>query len=308
MAASGTGPCPIAPAPPRERLFLRLREDATQGPESELPAGTLRSVPVDAALRPHVAHILVYRETLADSEPVIERVLPDGALRLMIHLDESPTGVAATACVMGASAAPALVPLRGRMHGLSLTLQPGAAAALLGLPAGELPGLPLPLRELLGDDADRLLEQMERIGHAAADDARVALLQRLLLARLSRAASAPSPGLPLATRALALIDAAGGQRPLREVAAAVGVGERRLQQVFHEQVGLTPRTAGRLARLHHLVRALRRDPAEPWAQLAAGGGYYDQAHLANEFRALSGMTPSAFRARRAASASSKTTG
>lgn len=47
--------------------------------------------------------------------------------------------------------------------------------------------------------------------------------------------------------------------------------ERRLQQLFHADEGLSPRSAGRLA------------PA--WAELAVEAGYHDQVHLANEFRA-----------------------
>jgi hypothetical protein len=47
-----------------ERLFVRLHEDATQSPESEAPAGTLRTLTFDASLSPHVAHVLAYREDI----------------------------------------------------------------------------------------------------------------------------------------------------------------------------------------------------------------------------------------------------
>ena len=40
--------------------------------------------------------------------------------------------------MIGASATPAVVRMRGRVEGRSITLRPGAAAALLGIPAGEL--------------------------------------------------------------------------------------------------------------------------------------------------------------------------
>ena len=107
--------------------------------------------------------------------------------------------------------------------------------------------------------------------------------------------------------AAGLIAASGGQQPLREVAAAVGVGERRLQQLFHAHVGLSPRAWGRLARLHACLRALRRQPAPAWAEVALESGFYDQSHLANEFRALCGVTPTEFMGH-AISGSSKTSG
>mgnify|MGYP006198692693 CR=1 FL=1 len=48
---------------------------------------------------------------------------------------------------------------------------------------------------------------------------------------------------------------------------------------------------GRLSRLHHLLRALRRRPTDGWAALAFDGGFCDQSHLVNEFQSLCGLTP-----------------
>jgi hypothetical protein len=75
----------------KERLFLRLAGDATCGPETTVPAATLRVLPVSAALQGHVSQILSYREILPAGETVTERVLPDGAVRLMFDFADSPS-------------------------------------------------------------------------------------------------------------------------------------------------------------------------------------------------------------------------
>jgi AraC-like DNA-binding protein len=280
-----------------ERLFLRLQEDLTQGPESAAPVSTLRALPVPAALRQQVSHSLLYRETFAPGVDMVERVLPDGAVRLILDL-AAPAG-AGSALVVGASASAAMVRLRGSMHGLSITLRPGATMALFGLPAGELTGSALPLGALWRGDAAALCERMAA---APGDPARVELLWSLLLQRLQQQRAA---GSMVVAGALQAIHTADGRARLRDVAETAGVGERRLQQLFHTHVGLSPRSVGRLARLHGLLRALRRQPVAGWAELAAGAGFCDQAHLANEFRALCGVTPTEF-ASRAVSGSSKT--
>jgi transcriptional regulator GlxA family with amidase domain len=110
----------------------------------------------------------------------------------------------------------------------------------------------------------------------------------------------------LARQAAAMIARSGGSLPLRDVAHAVGTGERRLQQLFQQHVGLAPRTYGRLARMHHCLRLLRNQHTPRWPELALDAGYYDQAHLANEFQALSGLSPTAFLAQARISGSSKT--
>ena len=284
-----------------ERLYLRLDEDGAHGPESDAPAGTLRTLTVPPGLRATVANILVHQERLADGHEVVERVLPDGAVRLVFNFAGAPSaddGESPAAGVIGASATPALVRLRGTMHGLTVTLRPGAAT-VLGLPAGEIAGAVAPLDTYWGGAAAELHERL----HTATDDTqRVASLEDALQPR-QRPADATAAA--AAASALRQIGATGGRRTVPEIAAALGIGERRLQQLFQAHIGLTPRAASRLARLHALLRTLRAQPAPAWAELAIDAGYFDQSHLANEFRALCGLTPREFLGR-AASGSSKT--
>ena len=220
-----------------ERLFLRLQEDLTQGPESAAPVATLRSVPVPAALRQQVTHGLMYRETFADGVEVSERVLPDGAVHLVLDLATPPsaTGEATSALIIGASSSAALVRLQGQMHGLSITLLPGATMDLFGVPAGEFTGSAVSLRELLQDDAAALCERMAT---APGAEARVEVVWSLLLDRLQRRPATASAQVAEAVR---VINSTGGRARLRDVADAIGVGERRLQQLFHTHVGLSPR-------------------------------------------------------------------
>ena len=284
-----------------QRLFVRLDEDPLQGPESGAPPRTLRGFDVAAALRPWVSNLLVYREHFAPGQGLVERVLPDGALRLVVNI-----GRGGEPLLIGPSTEAALVRLDGRMQGLSITLKPGAAPALFGLPAGELASTTVPLRELWLDAAEALAAAID---DAPDDQARADAVQRALLARLARptrlrAGSGPMPA--QARQAQRLLAQSGAK--VVEAAAALRIGERRLQQLFHEQVGLPPRQWARLARLHRGLRLLRCEPDLPWAQLAADAGYADQAHLSHEFRAQCGITPSDFRrlASAAASGSYKT--
>jgi AraC-like DNA-binding protein len=254
-----------------------------------------------------VSHILLYRESFSPGAEVMERVLPDGALRLIFNLGDAPvvSGAADPAAqVIGASAVPAIVRMRGRMHGISVTLRPGAGVDLLGTPAGEFEGSAVALDALWRGDCTALLERMAA---QRSDAARVALLGNALQRRLAGNGAKSATHAATATHAAQLIAVGNGQRPLREIAATVGIGERRLQQLFHQHVGMSPRTASRLARMHACLRALRHQTRPAWADLAAGNGFYDQSHLVNEFRAICGMTPSEFLGR-TVSGSSKTRG
>lgn len=272
----------------RDRLFLRLPEDELHGPETgPLARATLRAFAPDPTLQPFIGPLMLYRETVASD--VVEHVVPDGGLRLVFNLGDAPTtgdGPGLVAGVLGASAAPARVTLRGRMHAFSVTLKPGAATALLGVPAGEFSEGHASLDALWGPhDAAELLE---RLADARSDAARARLVQAALRRRLREAAPVPARQAHAALRLIAT-----GSGPLRAIAEQVGCSERRLQQLFHAHVGLPPRTWRRLLRLQDCLRRLREHGAHApaWAELAVDCGFYDQPHLVNEFQALCGMSP-----------------
>jgi AraC-like DNA-binding protein len=64
--------------------------------------------------------------------------------------------------------------------------------------------------------------------------------------------------------------------------------------MFRRTFGMPPKTFARVLRFDAAVRRLRSGRVTGWADLAASCGYADQAHLAREFRALSGSPPSEF--------------
>lgn len=276
-----------------ERLFLRLDGDPLYAPETTVPGGTMRELGVPAALREHVAYLIAYDERLPVGAVVSERVLPDGALRLIFDFSSGAARVA------GPSTRPVLLSMRGQLSGLSVTLRPGAALALLGVPAHELAEQVIAWDELVGAGHRGLCAQL----HASGGDVDRA---RMLWAALHRMKTdAGGEERRKATRAAALLRTEGEARSVGAVAAAVGIGERRLQQIFRSQLGLSPGAWRRLARVQTCLRLLRQPGPARWPELAQEAGFYDQSHLVNEFRALCGLTPGQF-LQRSVSGSSKT--
>jgi len=59
-------------------------------------------------------------------------------------------------------------------------------------------------------------------------------------------------------------------------------------------VGLSPKAHGRIARVRHAMALLGPGARAGFADVVEACGFYDQAHLIREFRALVGTTPGAF--------------
>ncbi|MEO5663979.1 MAG: AraC family transcriptional regulator [Nocardioides sp.] len=75
-----------------------------------------------------------------------------------------------------------------------------------------------------------------------------------------------------------------------ELAAHVGIGERSLQRLVEQRVGMSPKWLIQRRRLHDAVEALKAGEAS-LADMAAQLGYADQAHFTHDFRTVTGMTP-----------------
>jgi AraC-like DNA-binding protein len=175
---------------------------------------------------------------------------------------------------------------RGVQRTMTARLRLGAPETVLGAPASHIAGRIVALEDLWGDAAaQRLFQSL-----AATRDAReaVTVFERAIAERLAMA-SARSAGASLA------LDAADklGSSSVNAVADELGVSERHLRRVFRETVGLGPKAFAKLARFRRALRAAREDEGTAWAHIATAAGYYDQAHLIAEFRAIADATPRA---------------
>ncbi|MEV6977030.1 helix-turn-helix domain-containing protein [Kitasatospora sp. NPDC093806] len=246
------------------------------------------------ALRPYVAWYSGYRQR--GLPPALHRGLPSPYLTFILTLDEpltmaghpdpaQPPGRYGT-LLGGLHTAPALISHDGRQSGIQLAVHPLAARALFGLPAGELAGLDVPAEAVLGAVAARLQEAVQE---ARDWPERFAALDGALL-RLARPSGAVPPEVVQAWR---LLRRSGGALPVAALARETGWSERYLQDRFRRETGLAPKAAARVIRFDR-ARRLLAVPGPPLrlAELAARCGYFDQAHLAREFRALAGCAPS----------------
>jgi AraC-like DNA-binding protein len=162
-------------------------------------------------------------------------------------------------------------------------LRLGASESVLGVPASTIADRIVPLEDLWGAAAARPL--VDRLSSARDMVEAAAILEMAIAGRRS-----PRGRVQLALHAAERLSRA----TVSAVAADLGVSERHLRRVFREAVGVSPKAFTRLARFRRALRAAREDGQASWASIAAAAGYYDQAHLIAEFRAIAGAPPRAF--------------
>jgi AraC-like DNA-binding protein len=232
--------------------------------------------------------------TQREVPPGVHRGLPSRHVTLVIGLsgpiriirmpkpDAAPADLAAS--VGGLHLAPALIAQEEFQTGVQVELDPLGARALFGLPSAELSGYVVELADL-GSPGLALLP--ERLAMAKGWSRRFAMLDEVFRAEAGELAG-PAPEVGWAWRRL--VRSAGGVR-IGELAGEVGWSRRHFGARFRQEFGLSPKQAARVLRFERAGGLLRRGGWADLARLAVACGYYDQAHLTNEWRSLAGCSP-----------------
>jgi AraC-like DNA-binding protein len=258
--------------------------------ESELGTWTLVGREPDPRLRGLVAAYEDYVEE-CPGPPVLRQQVPTSVVPLILNFGAAwhvGTDVGDhrryDSFVAGLGEQSSFVAATGAAHCVQVDLTPLGAFSLLGARMDELANEVVSLDEVLGD-APHLRERLVDAGSARD---RFELLDAIFLRRMQRA----HPPDEDVTWAWGALRRTHGRAPIGWICDRIGRSRRHLAMRFREQIGLPPKTVGRVLRFERAVSLLRRGDA--LADVAFECGYYDQAHLSRDFRAFAGKPPAAF--------------
>ncbi len=187
--------------------------------------------------------------------------------------------------------------LSGTLRVFNIRFTPVGFRTLFGIPARHLTDSAESAVDVLGPEVHAVADRLAAARSPAQlrDIAEEFLRERLALVK------APKTAVPIAgvARSLAGHHGAGD---IAALAARAQVSTRQLERLFHEYVGVSPKTFARLARLKFALELGERSPSRDWAAIASAAGFYDQSHMVRDFSAMTGESPDRFLALRRKSA------
>lgn len=234
---------------------------------------------------------LMWRVTNSGAVPSRQRIYPNGAMALVIHLkkptvsfyiDDAPQSIRVPLLAGAYSRSFHIDPSESTAV-IGVLFRPGTARMFFPVAAHELHNADIALSELNLGEADRLLND---VCSATGELAQFRVLERYLNQKLKTAA-AIHPAVRYAVEQLSRDD---GVR-VRQIQLDTGLSHTKFIQLFHEHVGLTPKLFYRVRRFRTLLGRMEKSMPVNWAAVATDCGYFDQAHLIRDFRAFAGITP-----------------
>ncbi len=226
-----------------------------------------------------------------------QTIVPDGCPEIVINLgdpvdrrhEDGALERHPRQLLVGQTTRGTVVEPSGRLRLAGVRMHPWAAAAFLGRDAGELADEIVPL----GVAVSRSLAQLIDGAADGASPRSVAAMLRTTLERRANTLCAPDA---MARAAVRRVMTSGEPLTVRALAAELGGSERRVQRIFRDAIGLSPKMFLRIARVQRATRMALDEARTTWASIAARCGYFDQAHLVRDFQHFAKTTPTRFRA------------
>jgi AraC-like DNA-binding protein len=221
----------------------------------------------------------------ADAARGRERVLPNGRFQLVLNLGSE------TAAVSGLRSSSVVVDTAAVACAMGVVFAASAPRCFFAPSAREFSERAVPLSLVWGPRATRLVDRLQ---NERSPLQRFSILESALLECLATCDVRRLTLHPAVMQALRAFRAAPYIKTVTEMSLASGWSRRWLTRAFSDCVGMTPKRYCRLLRFQHVVRRVSSGGRVNWADLVASGGFSDQAHLAHEFRAFSGLSPTSF--------------
>lgn len=229
-----------------------------------------------------------------------ERILPTGCAQMIINLArdyilDCPEGKPVThmspALIVGQRSVYEIVDPSDMADLIGVVFEPGALPAFLDDAADRVSNDYVPLEGVCA----RAGALRDRLQELSGPNERLRCLEFYLVDKFAARQEDGKPALHPAVRfALRELGQSPSMTGVAAVARGTGWSERRFSQIFREEVGFSPKVWCRIQRFQRVVRRLHRGEEVRWPELALACGFYDQSHLANEFRAFSGVSPTTY--------------
>lgn len=230
-------------------------------------------------LAPWIAHFWMIQWDLRGCEPQLVENLPHPNVHVIFEDDG--------AVVSGVQTRKFSRVIEGCSQVFGVKFRAGGFRAFLGEAVSTLADRTVPAKRVFAKEVDALRAVLIS---SAKEAEKVEAAGAFFLARVPE----PDKTATLADELVSRILNEPEIKTVDDLVAHAGMGKRSLQRIFNEYVGVSPKWVIRRYRLHEVMERLNVGAQPDWAQLALELGYFDQAHLINDFKSILGYSPTQY--------------
>lgn len=248
-------------------------------------------------LAPYIRYYWTLELEATDSPPSGQgqRFLTEGlefTFNLAEPIDIENSEGAVKAMVASGITGPMIRPMRlkptGAVKLFGICFRPGGSYPFFKIPGHELVDHSLDASDLWGSEGRQFVDRIHNdcLTTESRMDAISVYFSNLLEKNLGDDAAINA--------AIDAINYNKGRISIDDLARYIGMSCRHMERKFKARIGMTPKQLCRNVRFKHAYKKIETSPRDSWVDIALTCGYYDQAHLINEFRYFTGTSPAEY--------------
>lgn len=222
-------------------------------------------------------------------------IVPNGLMELNFYLGEKPIvthpakQLTESTLISGQQKSVYDLQIERSLSLFSITFQPLGAKAFFDIPMSEFCDRNIPLRFINKEFTAKLESQLFE---SKSFGEKVALAEKLLTKLLIK--KQQEFNFARIGDSISFINEQGGKTDVEELAGRACLSRKQFERIFNDFIGISPKRFLKIVRFQHSIYLKQQNSAINLTHLAFDSGYFDQSHMINDFRQLSGMTPSQF--------------
>lgn len=170
---------------------------------------------------------------------------------------------------------------------LNIKFQPGVLFRLSGIPSNELTNSHIDAEAVFSPEIQTTIERLKN----AASYSEMCKWAEYFVTRLAGRSQRDAHGID---RAAQFLIHSTAPVSMDWLAGQSCLSPRQFERKFKERMGIPAPLLARIARFDKAFLMKNAYPEQDWLSIAIECGYYDYQHLARDYKAFTGLTPSSF--------------
>ena len=223
------------------------------------------------------------------------KVLPDGTTSIIFNMGNSINISDDNGCyketsnnlIVGTHKKYYLLDEKKDTHLIGIKFKQGGAYHFFKIPMLEFSNKIINLDDLINGESEKLRGQLKEVN--GVDEIKK-VLDYYLLIKTDMLTGVND----IVDFAIKKVKANGSPSLIKNLCESANISNKHLITLFNEKIGLSPKIIQRLNKFIRVIETIQNRKTISWPQVAYECHYYDQAHLINDFKSFSGLSPKTY--------------
>ncbi len=239
-----------------------------------------------------IKHYWTIENCIPNSREHIQRIVPSGLLELIFYFGDKPVStdknksINENTLIAGQLREFYDIEITGKLSLFSVFFQPHGLSMFLDIPLDELYNQNVPLKFIFKNNVNEL---EAKLFEANSFTERVMIIEHYFLALLKK--NEQEYNFERIKKSIELIKKSKGVIKIGFLASEACFSRKQFERIFSSFIGTSPKQFLKIIRFQNAINEKSKDENINLTTLAYKCGYYDQSHMINDFRKLSGMSP-----------------